>query len=94
MTPQQRKEIYEKMLQEFEDDPEYIFQTGLCRSLMNVSDGEIEDIHNFPELMRQAPKSPAYGQFWWPIGRHSNGRDRRMQVLKKAIKSVEKLIHD
>ena len=94
MFPQQRKEIYEEMLQDFEADKEYTIQSGFCRWLVNKfpEDWRNNFLDGYPELLKQKPKENVYGCYWWNVSPNSQGRLRRIEVIKKAIKQVNKLI--
>lgn len=93
MEAQERKEIYEKMLKDFQADTGYVLQTGFCDWLARKY--TMEDlrwnVRNYPELMAQKPDRGWHGgEYWWDVGTQTNGRDKRIDALKKAIKLVKK----
>ncbi len=92
MTQQERKEIYEEMLSDFQKDEKYLRHSGFCAWLVRkFKSGSKADIENYPELISQRPKKPlVLGVYWWSISSNGNGREKRIEALKKAIKSINK----
>lgn len=87
MYPQERKAIYEEMLADFEADVEYKIQMGFCRWLFDHY--ELLDISNFPELLAQRPLGNQFGRYWWEVGSSTDGREKRIKALKKALKQTK-----
>ena len=87
MTAAERKEVYLKLLEAFKKDINYMSTTGFCILLSEYKLG----VEDFPELNKQKPNS-LYYRHWWSISPNSNGREKRIEALKKAIKLVNKLL--
>lgn len=94
MNANDRKLVYERILTDFEADWQYRKETGFCRSLIMQRaqhEGDISvSLEDYPELMKQRPRGADEKHYWWDIAPNSNGRDRRIEVLKKAIKECNK----
>lgn len=94
MTIQERKETYTRMLEAFTTDEHYTKETGFCQALVvqRLALGEhINTVpEDYPELLRQKPKGVDNQHYWWRVNPNSEGRDRRMEALRKAIKECNK----
>jgi len=91
LGPRERKEIYLELLEAFKADRQYTMLGGMC-SLLAKHSWPKSDINYFPELIAQKPKEKEFGPYWWGIQQHSNGREKRIEALKRAIKLVNKLL--
>lgn len=96
MTTQERKEIYERILKDFQEDVEYRKESGFCHWLISNINAEKKDkfpecdINTYPELVKHKPSLAIYGTYWWDVSPNSGGRTRRIEVLKRAIKDCNK----
>lgn len=92
MTPQERKEIYTWLLEKFRKDEKYEIATGFC-AFLTIYEGEKANIETYVELIAQKPsRELIFGCYWWDIGKDTDGREKRIKALKKAIKQVNKLL--
>lgn len=89
LGPKERKEIYLRMLEDFKADVRYSITSGFCSWLKQL-EGVQADINYYPELIAQRPGEFVYGCYWWSIASDSNGREKRIEALKKALKLVNK----
>jgi len=91
LGPQERKDIYVRMLEDFKADVKYTKLSGLCIWLTRL-EGIQKEIEYYPELMLQKPDKLVFGCYWWGVNGKTDGRKRRIEALKRAIKLVNKLL--
>ena len=99
LTKEQRLLVYESLLEKMNGDP--ISYRGLCGYINTLLDyhptmpiewsiaGGTGKITKFlPEICSQKPKGKLMNEFWFP--RDKEGFNKRIQVVKKAIKLLKK----
>lgn len=98
VSKKERHELYQDMLDEMLNDKDYIkkgcFGVGFCYFLnqltykyRNPFGAQIEDL---PELMAKKPKvTYDEGGYWWNNDT-TEGSEKRITILKKAIKKTTK----
>ena len=93
-SKEKRKETYEQMLKDFEEDKLYNRESGFCRWLVERYSIHSTDaaITSYPELLKQRPPNSVYGVYWWDVSPNSQGRIRRIEGLKKALKILNKTL--
>ena len=89
--PQYRLEIYQKLLSIIEKIPLNSIFMGLCHNLESITLSE-DAILYLPELLACKPINANNGDYWWDID--NKGRNKRINAIKKAIKTIKKLIKD
>ena len=90
LTPQERLEVYENMLECTKDDLRFSLEYNIdLESLCFFAIDSNSYISLLPELLEQKPIKPYSYGYWWSTDPHSKDYYKRIEAIEKAIAEVK-----